>query len=127
MTKNGKAPRAGALAEAPEERVFDFTARRAERAAARAEAEETPPVIRIDGETFALPVELPLAVIEELGLLQGGDLGALRRSVAALSGEAWARLENESLSLEDALDLLGGIVLAYGIENVGELLASRLS
>lgn len=125
--KNGRARSAVALADPTEDRVFDFTARRKARAAARAEAEAAPPIIRIDGVEYELPVELPLAVIEDLGALQAGDLSALRRSLSSLSGAAWARLENETLSIDDALDLLTGVVSAYGVENVGELLASRLS
>lgn len=110
-----------------DERTFDLDAKRRERAAARAEAEETPVRIRVNGDVYDLPVELPLEVLDALGRLQNDDAAALKPALAALVGpDAWAAMDDGTLTINDAADVLAGIAKEYGVD-LGNLLASAPS
>lgn len=98
-------------------RVVDLDAKRLERAAARAEAKEQAVVVRLGGEDYDLPAELPLDVIGALGSLGSGELDGLQSSIEALLGpDNWPKIQKLGLSLPDALELLQGIAELYGVD-----------
>lgn len=91
----------------------------------RKEARKEPILIRIAGEEFSAPGELPYPAFRALGRLAGLDtkdpaatgqmLDGLDIGMAALIGpETWARFSPE-LSMDDALALLQGILVTYGL------------
>lgn len=104
-------------------RIIDLDAARAQRAAARAEAGEESPVVRLEGRTFELPVELPADAIERLGpfLEQGPE--ALRVGLEVFLGEHYEPIMALGLSMDDAKELLEGVADAYGFD-MGESPAS---
>ena len=80
--------------------------------------------MRLGGENFELPAELPVEALEHLATLaaavEGGDreaLGAAGPLLAlfrTLLGEDWPRFAAERPSLEDMLALLDAAMPAYG-------------
>lgn len=97
---------------------LDLDARRA----ARREAASEPVSFTFGGETFDLPVEMPVAAIE---LVAGVDVEALSDEQAVglivpilralLGPEQWARFSTHSPTLEDVSDLSDYIWESYGI------------
>lgn len=102
--------------------------------AARREAEKEAPTVTVNGETFTLPVELPLAVTLHLNDLseaqEGKDntaaLDAVGGVLRALFGKDYEKfMQVSQLAMDDMEDLLNGIVKEYGFEDTGEAPASE--
>lgn len=75
------------------------------------------------GERFVLPAELPYEVLGPLGALAGNemDLVALRACLVALLGsEEHDRFEALRPSLADVNELVGKLVVDYGIGGAGD-------
>ena len=120
--------------------VVDLDAARAARREAKGEAV----IIRFGGEDFALPPELPLDVTDALTELQNASptgeaseltdeqgarvMTAMVDFIKVLMGEeGWTRFNAHRPSFDDLEGLLGGVMDAYGMADVGESGASTPS
>jgi hypothetical protein len=111
----------------------------------RGEAQKEPVVIRIAGERFEAPPELPFRAFRVLGRLAGKDprdpasvlpvLDAVDEVMETLIGEdAWKRHAG-TLSQDDVLALLHAVLVTYGLADrdatpeaaLGEAVASAPS
>lgn len=99
-----------------EGRVLDLDAARA----ARAEVEEAPPVVRLEGQTFELPRELP---IDFAFRHREGDL---RGALGMLFGDSADRFFALRPSVADIEELAAGVLKMYGL-SPGEAKASGSS
>lgn len=113
-------------APADDGRLIDLDAARQ----ARTETKGPAPRIRLDGEVYDLPAELPMEAI----LVLAEDLfdkdkppqpDAVRAALAAVLGDHYERLRTK-LSVPDAMTLLTGVLKLYGTD-LGELRASGTS
>jgi len=86
--------------------------------AARAEARGEPPTITIGGETFTLPVELPMRYVWTL--VDGDDIDALK----VLFDSQIDRFLATDPTREDILALVAGVPKLYGLGTPGESSAS---
>lgn len=96
------------------ERFLDLDALAAERAEARGE----PPTLQFKGETFTLPVELPVAVAE--AWITNADAFTFGKT---LLGEEWDRFYALEPSQDDVFALSGRLSVLYGVTE-GESSAS---
>jgi hypothetical protein len=97
---------------------LDLDAARAARAA-KAEAEGEAHVLVLGGQEFELPTEMPLDFV--LAAAEGDVAGSLR---VLLGEEEYENLRAKGLSVSDLNELIGGLAEVYGLEDVGEALAS---
>lgn len=99
-------------------RTIDLDAARKARAESRAKAGIGSPVIKVDGKTYDLPAELPIAVLDGFASLSGGgDGGGDLEAVEALGdvlsallggGANYDALVNEhALTLDDLGYIIG--------------------
>lgn len=100
---------------------LDLDAARAARAA-KAEAEGDEHVVKLDGQEFTLPAEMPAAFA--LHVLEGNIFKGLE---ALFGAEQYAAFASIAYSIDDLVELADGVAQLYGFENVGEALASRRS
>lgn len=111
-----------APSSAPAEQTIDLDAARAARAEARRKAGKVgPPVVRLLGQEWPLPAELPAETAHAFGALAAGDYSALGPGMEALFGDSWEKLHQaakdsgEPLSLEDEAFLLEEAMDRYGM------------
>ncbi len=71
------------------EREFDLDAAREERAKKRADEGWVPPVLRLGGQRYELPAEIPVEVL--FRIVAGDAKGALEVLLGDLFGEFWGR------------------------------------
>jgi hypothetical protein len=86
--------------------------------AARAEARGEPPTVTLGGETFTLPVEIPMRYI--WALVEGDDMDALK---VLFNGQLDRFLATEP-SGQDIVALVAGVPKLYGMASQGESPAS---
>ena len=91
--------------------------------AARREANKKRPKVRFGGQEFLLPTEMPFAVVEAVGRIQGenADNSKIAESMAdiarALFGKEFRRFLDLGPSVEDISSLLENIAPAYGLKS----------
>ncbi len=83
--------------------TFDLDAARA----ARAEKRGPAPTVTIDGHEWTLVHELPMVALERLDM--GQVTRAMRMIVDVQDGESFDDFPVETLSADDAKDLIGGL------------------
>lgn len=100
-------------------------------AAARREGKNETPTVVFRGAEFALPVEMPFAVVEAVGRMQaaedeenGGNVEAMSDLARALFGDRYREFLDLGPSVQDITALLTAIAPAYGVES-GESPASE--
>lgn len=100
------------------ERYADLDARRAARAEALGEA----PTFRLGGQTFTLPVEMPMALLESVARISGEATGgALVAAVLPaleiiLGPEQWVTFVEVRPSLEDVVEVADFLFTAYAVD-----------
>lgn len=111
------------MADTPTGKRIDLDARRAARAEKRGDTQ--PDVVAVGGDTYELPVELPVGVIDAFGRASSGDLSGFTDGVKALVGdEAFGELmARHHLSMEDLEVILTAAMETYGVR-LGESSAS---
>lgn len=88
--------------------------------AARMEAKGTGPVIKLGGEEYQLPVEMPYSVLEAMAPLADDNPednaapGALTGLAKALLGEHYEAIAPQ-LSVDDLNALIEGVMEEYGV------------
>jgi hypothetical protein len=100
--------------------------------AARREADQVPPTVIFGGQTFELPVELPLDVVDEFVAMfrarSEKDNEAAGRHINAaielLLGDGFPAFKALRPSAEDYAALLDGLMVEYGAD-LGESSASE--
>lgn len=101
--------------------VLDLDAARALREAARREAQETGPRIKLGGETFELAPEIPYSVVEAFKGMSSKETagGALADIVPALLGEHYPKFLalDPPPTLGDVEALVNGLLEAYGVQD----------
>lgn len=97
-------------------RRIDIGARRRARAEARDEPAAVVVIPGPDGdETFELPAELPLNILEAFGKITAGDPAGFPEAMAELFGdEQWAHIRTLGLSLDDL-----EVILEEGFDSFG--------
>jgi hypothetical protein len=93
-------------------RVLNLNAARAQRAAARAEADSQPVTLELGDEMFELPVEMPYDLIR---LASEGDLHGALASLFDGDEDAMKRLYAQRLSMDDLEALVKGASEIYGV------------
>jgi hypothetical protein len=88
--------------------VINLDAKRAE----RKKKAKAPPTLKLGGETFKLPAEMPLAAFSPMRV---GDVEGYLRGL--LGDEQWQRFSAHGLSLEDTEEISKGIGPLYGLQN----------
>jgi hypothetical protein len=107
---------------AVEERLIDLDAARA----ARLEKKGPGPKVKVDGQVYDLPRELPAEAVHAFGGLVSGDPSMLEVGVRSLFGDAWPALKASGLSFDDEVFLLETALALYGFD-LPELSASGAS
>lgn len=92
------------------DRVIDLDAARA----ARAEAAGVAPRVIFAGKEYAMPVELPWAIVEAAA---GGDADALVSAIRLLLGDQWAAFQEAGPSVADMQLLIGHVAGVYGLDS----------
>ena len=100
--------------------VLDLDAARKARAA-KSETGGKPHDITVDGETFTIPVEMPL---DAALAISDGHVALFFEELLNGQHEAFAK---HKISVDDLLVLVEGVSEMYGLDNLGEALASRAS
>ena len=103
----------------PEKKTIDLDAARA----ARREKLAPAPELKLLGEVYVLPRELPADAVHAFGLIMAGDYSALTPGMEALYGgpEQWAAIvqtakdAGDPLSFDDEVFLLEEAFDAYGL------------
>lgn len=98
------------------------------RAARLAERGGEPTVIVIDEAEYVIADELPVALLDVIGDVQGGNFAAISAAMVAIFGEdTWEALRaNHRLSIDDLVDILDDVTEGYGV-TMGESSASPTS
>lgn len=99
--------------------MIDLDAKRAEREAARREAEKVGPVIKFGGISYELPAELPYGTLEALRGINNEETApaAMSDLVRALLGKQYEAFLASSPSIEDVNELVGGLMTEYGVSS----------
>ncbi len=87
--------------------------------AARREAEQKGPVVKLDGQEFELAVEMPFGVLEAFRSMAdpAAAAGAMAQLGKALLGEHYSTIVGLGLSVDDLNVLLDGVMKEYGVNH----------
>lgn len=99
--------------------MIDLDAARAQREAARREADGKGPIVKLGGAEYELSPEMPYGVLEALVLVSDEDkaAGALTDLTKSLLGEHYESFLDAELSMDDVNELLGGVLREYGMSS----------
>lgn len=100
--------------------TIDLDAARAARAA-ESENKGKPHELKLGGQSFSIPPEMPFKAAEAIGR------GNIDQFFELLLNGQHEEFAEQDLSLDDLVELTDSLMDVYGMESLGESLASRTS